>query len=463
MSPLSFDLVIIGGGPAGLAAAAIAAQAGVSTAVIDSQAEPGGQIYRAATRRAKSDGDAEVKHGAQLVTQAFTNGMQWLGGRSVWQVTPELQIYVSDGTTVQRVTARRLIVATGALERPMPIPGWTLPGVMTAGAGQILLKGSRIVPDGDVWMAGSGPLLLLLAAQWVRAGVSIRGVLDTTPLGNVARAFPHSLGAVAAWPELRRGLTWWREIQRAGVPWIRVDGRIAAEGRHRLERIVWAKSGRVKDARATTLFLHQGVIPNARVVQSLGAEMRWDALQRAYAPIADEWGCTSLAGVYIAGDCGGIVGAGAAEVQGKIAALHALHALGRLDRRALDDRAVPLRRELRGHLRMRPFLDAAFMPAKRLLTPKEDGVVVCRCEGVTAGSIRQALNEGAPTANDVKLATRCAMGPCQGRQCSDSLQEIVAAHRATLPSATSSLLVRSPIEPVTLGELAQLAAASAQA
>lgn len=463
MSSLSFDLVIIGGGPAGLAAAAIAAKAGVSVAVIDGQAEPGGQIYRAATRRAESGGDAEVKHGAALVAQALANGMQWLGGRGVWQVTPELQVYVSDGTRVQRVTARRLIVATGAMERPMPIPGWTLPGVMTAGAGQILLKGSRLIPEGDVWMAGSGPLLLLLAAQWVRAGVSIRGVLDTTPFSNAAGAFPHALGALAAWSELRRGLTWRREIRQAGVPWIRVDGRIAAEGRERLERIVWTKGDRVQEAPATALFLHQGVVPNARVVQSLGAEMRWDTLQRSYAPVVDEWGCTSLTGVYVAGDCGGIVGAGAAEVQGKIAALHALHALGRIDSMARDHHAVSLRRELRRHLRMRSFLDAAFTPAKRFLVPMEDETVVCRCEGVTSGTIKQALNDGAPNVNDVKLATRCAMGPCQGRQCSDTLQEIVAAHRATLPSAASSLLVRSPIEPMTLGELAQLAATSREA
>ena len=459
MSQLSFDLVIIGGGPAGLAAAAVAGQAGASVAVIDGQTEPGGQIYRAATRRAVLGSDAEVQHGADLVMQALASGMQWLGGRSVWQVTPDLKVYVSDGTTVQRIDAKRLIVATGAFERPMPIPGWTLPGVMTAGAGQILLKGSGLIPEGNVWIAGSGPLMLLIAAQWVRAGVRIRGVLDTTPLANALRAIPYSLGAMAAWSELRRGLTWQREIQRAGVPWIRVDGQIAAHGCNRLKRIVWTSGATTREAPATVLFLHQGVMPNARVVQSLGAEMRWNALQRAYAPVADEWGCTSLSGVYVAGDCGGIVGAGASEVQGRIAGLHVLHALGRIDECSRDEGAVPLRRELRKHLRIRPFLDAAFTPAKDLIPPKKDDIVVCRCECVTVGRIRQALNEGAPTVNDVKLATRCAMGPCQGRQCGDTLQEIVAEHRGTLPSACSSLLVRSPIEPMTLGELAQLAAA----
>jgi NADPH-dependent 2,4-dienoyl-CoA reductase/sulfur reductase-like enzyme len=181
MKPARFDVVVIGGGPAGLAAAAVAAQGGARVAIVDGQHEAGGQIYRAAARRAQAGADAEARHGAALAHEAFAHGAQWLGGRSVWQVTPGLQVLVSDGQAVSCVAAQRLIVATGALERPMPIPGWTLPGVMSAGAGQILLKGSRVVPEGDVWLAGSGPLLLLLAVQWLRAGVAIRGVLDTTP------------------------------------------------------------------------------------------------------------------------------------------------------------------------------------------------------------------------------------------------------------------------------------------
>jgi thioredoxin reductase/bacterioferritin-associated ferredoxin len=453
MNEQAFDLVIVGGGPAGLAAAAEAAGAGATVAVVDHQMEPGGQIFRAAERRAGL-GDAEADHGAALVKAARAAGMRWFGGQSVWQVTPDLRVFLGDGSRAHFLQARHLILATGAHERPMPIPGWTLPGVMTAGAGQILLKSARTVPQGDIWLAGSGPLLLLLAWQWHKAGVALRGVLDTTPRGNLVRAARHFPAALPAWRELMRGVHWRLALMRAGISWTRVDGGLQALGTERIERVAWQSDGKRHEAAADGLFLHHGVIPHTRLAQGVGASMRWDERQRCHAPVVDEWCSSSVPGVAIAGDGGGIAGAAAAERQGRIAALQALYRLGLLDEQVRDRRAAPLRQQIAHYVGMRPFLDVAFAPANSALAPTDPSTTVCRCECVTAGQVREVIAAGATSVQEVKLATRCAMGPCQGRQCAATLQELVSAQTG---SPMQFLRQRSPAEPVTLGEWANLA------
>ena len=244
------------------------------------------------------------------------------------------------------------MLATGALERPFPIPGWTLPGVMTAGAAQIALKTSGLVPSGKVVIAGTGPLLYLLAAQLIEAGATVSAVLDTTPRENWLRAFRHAPGFLVS-PYLAKGLKLLQTVQRRTrvIRWVSA---LAAEGEGGLKEVVWRAGGREHRMAADLLLLHQGVVPNVNFSNAAGCAHEWDEAQLTFRPQVDEWSASSVAGLAIAGDGTGIGGAEAAAIQGRIAGLGCASRLG-LDRTGAErDRlAVPLRTSLARAMRGR--------------------------------------------------------------------------------------------------------------
>src|SRR5436189_2444006 len=187
----SYDLVVIGGGPAGLAAASLAARAGLSTVLFDENPGVGGQIYRGITSTPlvnRTILGEDYWAGEALAAEAKASGAAIVTGATVWSLDPQKIVGVSIDGKARMIAAERVIIATGSLERPFPVPGWTLPGVMSAGAAQTALKAQGLVPTGRTVMAGSGPLLWLLAAQLLRAGAKIEAVLDTAPRIHWLRA-----------------------------------------------------------------------------------------------------------------------------------------------------------------------------------------------------------------------------------------------------------------------------------
>lgn len=454
------DLLVIGGGPAGLAAATEAAAIGIATVLVDEQSAPGGQIYRAVERaRAPSIEralGASYREGAALVARFRESKCDYRAGHKVWQIDPDGRVFVSDGERASVIAARQVIVAIGALERPVPIPGWTLPGVMSVGAAQVLLKTSGLVPREDVWIAGSGPLVWLFAAQLGAVGVRPAGVLDTAPPGARWAALRHFAGAWTGREWLKRGLAYRQQVFGAGIPVITGVEAVEAMGDGRIARVRYRVAGSWRDASAGGLLLHEGVIPNVHMAMSCGVAHEWDARQGCLRARRDAFGRTNIEPIAIAGDCAGILGAEAAALQGRVAALGAARALGRLDEAAARDRARPLHDALARQESFRGFLDTLFPPNPTLLAPPDD-VVICRCESVTAGAIRSAVRTGSLGANQVKAFTRCGMGPCQGRTCGTVLMATIAQARGVSPADVEPIRVRPPLKPLTLGELASLA------
>ena len=454
----SYDLVVIGGGPAGLAAAALAARAGVSTVLFDENPGVGGQIYRAITSTRVSDRailGEEYWDGAALAAEAKASGALIVNGATVWSLDRQRLVGVSLGGKARLIEAGRVIIATGSQERPFPIPGWTLPGVMTAGAAQTALKAHGLVVGARTVLAGGGPLLWLLAAQTLRAGGTIDAILDTMPRRNWLQAILH-LPDFALSPYFAKGLALLREV-RGRVRVHRAD-RIEAVGTDRVREVVFSSGGREQRLPVDLLLLHQGVVPNVNLANAAGIAHVWNDRQLCFVPVLDADFGSSVPGIAVAGDGAGIAGGTAAAERGRIAAIAAVRAL-KPEAVVPDTQAIrqSLQREEMG----RAFLDWLNRPADSFRQPVGD-TIACRCEEVTAKQVRDTANMGCEGPNQMKAFLRCGMGPCQGRLCGLTITELIAAERKTSPEEVGYYRLRPPVKPITLAELASLPISEAE-
>jgi thioredoxin reductase/bacterioferritin-associated ferredoxin len=454
-----YQLVIIGGGPAGLSAAIAAAGQGVEVALLDDQKQPGGQIYRAMEsipeHRAQLLG-SEYQRGAKLVEAFRQSGVEYFADTQVWSLSADRVIGLNHGDQPEMIQADRVILASGAMERPVPFNGWTLPGVMNAGAGQILFKAHGIVPTDGVVLAGSGPLLLLLATQYLNAGVKIKNILDLTPMRNHFRALPHLPRALLAQHYLLKGLAYKKELKLAGIKTLHNVSDLRAEGEGKLQSISFTHNHKPRQIETHLLLVHFGVIPHSHLARSAGCNHQWSKLQQCWHPVTDDWGNSSLEGIQIAGDGAAIGGARTAEHAGRVAAFEAVRALGFINQNERDVLARDDQQWMHEELHVRPFLDAFFHIPQKMLKVPDDDTIVCRCEEITAGQIRQAVAEGHHDSNQVKFLTRSGMGACQGRQCEQAVANIVAAAGGQGVNEGGHYRGRPPVTPLTLGQLATL-------
>ncbi|WP_293797087.1 NAD(P)/FAD-dependent oxidoreductase [uncultured Bosea sp.] len=460
----SYDLLVVGAGPAGLSAAARAAELGLSVLLADENPAPGGQIYRAVTTTPVKNrailGD-DYWRGGEIVARFQRSTAVYAPRCTVWSIGPDetapgsFELGLSLDGKARIIGARQVILATGAQERPFPIPGWTLPGVMTAGAAQIALKSAGAIPSGRTVIAGCGPLLYLLAGQLAAAGCQIAAVLDTTPSANRSKA----LGAIPDFlrsPYLAKGLKLMLTARRK-LRFVSGVTSLTATGEGKLASVQFEQGGRTGTIACDTLLLHQGVIPSVNFSNAAGCAHDFDMEQHAWVPRVDAWFASTVPGIAIAGDGAGIGGAESAALRGEIAAFGAASRLGKLNEAERDRQAAPVRTELDKKLRGRRFLDLLYKPAPQFLAPSKDETIVCRCEEVTAGQIRDAAKRlGVTGPNQMKAFLRCGMGPCQGRLCGPTVVELIAETRGTTPAETGYYRLRPPIKPVTLAELAAL-------
>lgn len=463
----SHDLVIVGSGPAGMSAAIVAAEYGLRVVVLDEQPRAGGQIYRNVTvapRTVKTLLGPDYRHGETLAERFAKSGAEVRHGTLVWDVAHDLTVTAQQSGQSFSVRAPQLLVATGAMERPSPIPGWTLPGVLNAGAAQIAIKTASQVPDGKVVLVGSGPLLLLVACQLLDGGATIAGIVETSPAENRHRALKHLARAATCPKILGKGLRMLWKLRRAGVRMARQAENVrieATENGQRARAVSFVTGGRSQHIDADVVLLHHGVVPNTQISRLLRVDHTWSDEQLAWHPTVDAWGETSLPGLRMAGDGAAIAGALAAEASGAIAAIGAAVAIGKLDAEEGEKHAKSWRHALRHQQRVRPFLDALYRPPEWLIECPDE-TIVCRCEEVTAGRVREMVKLGCEGPNQTKFFSRCGMGPCQGRMCGITVTQILANTQRRTPDEVGAYRIRAPIKPISLGSLAALASAPNQ-
>ena len=455
---MSADIIIIGAGPAGMSAAITAADEGAKVLLLDDQPTPGGQIYRAI----EAAGDKQAKilgpdymAGKSLTETMRARNIEYVTDASVWQVTDEREVGYSTGGQARLVTASAIILATGAMERPFPIKGWTLPGVMMAGAAQTMLKTSGLAADGAIF-AGCGPLLYLVAHQYLQAGVNIAAIVDTTAKSNRLQALAHLPGALRRWDLLLKGQKWQSDIRKSGTRIIDDVRALRVLGETKAEGLSVNTGGSWQDIQSDHVFLHQGVVPNVNLSFAAGLDHNWDERQLCWRPDTDPWCGASIDGIYVAGDGGGIGGGLAARAGGEIAALGALAKLGRIDTTARDAKATVARATLSRELCIRPFLDTWFRPSDDFRVPTDDDAIICRCEELSLKDIRDTIEIGLVGPNQLKSFCRAGMGPCQGRFCGLTVQELIAKQTKRPAADVGYYRLRPPIKPLRLEELANL-------
>lgn len=419
------DVVIIGGGPAGVAAAIQLRQYGVDALVIDEQSRPGGQILRRSPWefRAKFSPDDWTSQALREKRDSFERhaGSNWLGSQSVVGLGVDngmTRITVSNGDVIRCIKARAVLLATGCHELPFPVRGWTLPGVLGAGALQTLIKGQLTLPGKRTAFVGTHPLQLLVAAQTILSGGEVAAVVFAQSRRTLLRSLFTSVSIVASsLTTLFPAAGAWGTLRRARIPVLFGAYPLEIQGRENVVEGLQLSNGAV--LRCDTVAQCYGFIPQADLPRQAGARVHVAGRAGGWATEIDQWQETSLSGIYAAGETTGVAGAEAADLSGQLAALGIAAHLDRMPRSEADFLAAPLRRRIRRVKRFAAWLDAFASPDNVISLAKTD-TLICRCEKVTYGEIDAGLDL-LTTADALKLQTRCGMGLCQGRMCEASL------------------------------------------
>jgi NADPH-dependent 2,4-dienoyl-CoA reductase/sulfur reductase-like enzyme len=432
--------------------------------LIDEAPRIGGQVYRQpppARQRPLSALYGLEAGKAQALFERFAalqGRIEHRPGTLVWQIE-DRTLHLLHGERADALRFDALILATGAAERVLPFAGWTLPGVFTLGAAQIALKAQATLLGPRVVLAGGGPLLYLVAWQYLKAGAQVQAVLDAAPPDAPRRALP---GLLARPAMAAKGALYLAQLRLAGVPVRRGVRLLRAEGEGRVQRLHWRQgptdhvTDHVTDCDAVA-FGH-GLRSETQLADLAGCAFDWDDLDQAWLPRRDAAGRSSVAGVYLAGDGAGIAGADAAELAGERAALALLQDLGH----AVDaSRAAALEAALQPHRRFRAAVEVLSPPPADWAAQAGDELVVCRCEEVTAGELRACVRDtGTQELNRLKALTRIGMGRCQGRMCGAAAARLLADAAGCPLREVGRLRGQPPVKPVPV---AVLGAALAQA
>ena len=459
------DVVVIGGGPAGIAAASTAASLGLKVALIDERVTFGGQIFKRVgpgfDLEGKKSLGKDYARGSELIDELDHANLSTFPSTTVLTIDDGQVITSHPSEGVRAFGYRYLVIAPGAYDRPVAFPGWTLPGVMTAGAVQTLVKTQRISPGSRIFFAGSGPLALAFSAQLISLGAPVFKVIESarfpSPI-NILRLASRVGGNL----DLARDAAKYRSaLLKARVPFHYGRIIIRAEGKGRLESVTHAKADKdwnpipgteVTEA-CDALCVGYGFFPSHELFRLVDCSFEYDENKGGFAVRKDEWGATSVDAVYAVGDGTGVTGSYSAVAQGRLAAIDIAYKSGKLNEEQRDARSRPYKKELRARKRFQQALNKMFDVGRGIYRLADPETIICRCESVKRAAIDPIIDSTADV-SVVKGYSRAGMGLCQGRNCQRQIAAMISDRHGTPLSQIPFQTPRFPVKPVEIGSIA---------
>ena len=456
------EIVVVGAGPAGLSAAIAAAEASAEVLVIDENRQLGGQIYQQPPQQfSPSPGERSLNYDLikvkKLLEHALSLPIEFLTDAMAWGIFDGRHLAVMVADKGQDIWAERLVLAPEAYERPVPFPGWTLPGVMGGVAVQRMVNQQWVMPGQRFLFVGAGPLQLAVAAQVLKNGIDVVGIADAAPSSISWR---HLYQMWGAWDILWQGAGYSWNIIKRRVPVIRSHAILRAEGDGQVERAVTADvdmnwhpiPGTERAWEVDTICVSYGFISSVELPGLAGCKINYVPKWDSWVPEHDSDMRTSLPGIFVAGDGAGLGGAIVAADEGRIAGANAALELGYGSDKPAHPASSSYRR-LRVLSRFRAVLDGIWQFRPGLYDIIDDDTLICRCEEVTYKEVKEAITDGAEDLNQVRSWTQAGMGLCQGRYCQTHLAYLLAAAKGRPVETAGTYTVRPPGKPVPIDVL----------
>jgi len=452
-------IIIVGSGPAGVRAAEALVAAGLRPTIVAEERQDGGQIYRRQPEgfaRSKIELYGSEASRADALHKTFERlvpHIDYLPGALAWNVA-DRKLHIEHNGQSRALAFDALIICAGATDRLLPVPGWNAAGVYSLGGAQIALKAQACAIGKKVAFLGTGPLLYLVAAQYVRAGANVAAVLDTASFTLQVRALPKLLSRPLA---LMKGVRLKASLLASGTRVLSgiTPQSIDLDDDKRIGSVTVAgRDGRETCISCDAVAIGYHIRPETQLADLAGCEFVFDATTRQWLPRIDDFGRTTCDGVYLAGDGAYVTGADGAETAGQLAACAALDDLSvKAADRSLQARLLSRMKTMR---RFAHGLTTAFPWPSGLVGGLPDHTMICRCENISAGELRAAVKRGGTgEINRTKAFSRVGMGRCQGRYCGHAAAELAAQATGLPVEQVGRIRGQAPVKPLAIATTAE--------